>query len=95
MAEPTVEPKVEETTAKPVREKRVKIKLLRDCLVGKEIIKAGNVVMATEAEAAEFCDKVITGYPQYYGYRPELLLEPGQVDPLARKDIVRAVRVAN
>lgn len=85
----------EASETKEAAPKKVKIKLLRDCLIGPaaEIIKAGNIVEVTAAEAAEFCDKSFTGYAPYYGYQPEMLIEDGQPNPLARKDIVRAVRV--
>lgn len=82
-------------TAKPAAPvaKSVKIKLLRECLIGKEIKKIGTVISVDEELAKELCDTKFKGYPPFYGYKPSFdgLMEG---DPLAEKKIVRAVRVA-
>lgn len=84
----------------PVPEVRnVKVKALREFEIpvgkGFKMVKAGEVVLLSEDEAKEFCDKVFAGYIPAYGYMPEIgpLLE-GQPNPLERKQIVRAERVA-
>lgn len=58
-------------------------------------VEPGREALLTEAEAVEFCDTKWTGYHPFYGYMPEFgpLLE-NQPNPLARKQIVRAERVA-
>lgn len=89
------------TEVKPeAKGKKIKIKLLRDCLIGTEIMRAGTVQMVDEATAAEFCDRKFKGYDPYYGYKPEIgplmgVDEHGHPlpDPLLAKTIVRAVRV--
>lgn len=73
----------------------VKIRALREIEIDKKLILAGKEVLVTEDEATEFCDRSFDGYIPCYGYLPEMgpLLEGGN-NPLDRKKIVRAVRVA-
>lgn len=86
-------------TKKP--EKKVKIRVLRDCMVGDMIYTPGTIVEATESQAAELCDKGFDGYQPYYGYAPEIgplmgVDSKGQAipNPLERRKIYRAERVA-
>lgn len=75
--------------------KKVKIKLLRDAMIGKNIELAGTVHVVDEATAKELCDKKFPGYHPFYGTMPEIGPLMGDVpNPLVRKEIVRAVRVA-
>lgn len=76
------------------KSKKVKIKLQRDCLIEGNIQKAGSVLMVSEDDAKEFCDRHFDGYIPAYGTLPEMLREPGQPGPLDRQKITRAVRVA-
>ena len=78
--------------------KKVKIKALRDIAVpslDNAIILKDQVVEVTEAEAKEYCDRKFDAYSPFYGTKPEIgpLAESG-ADPLARRVITRAVRVA-
>ncbi len=87
-----------EAAPAPVVQAKVKIKTLRDICVpslGDAIIKPNEVVEVTEAEAKEFCDRKFDAYSPFYGTKPEIgPLSEGGPDPLARKIITRAVRVA-
>lgn len=71
----------------------VKIKTLRECVIGGKIVPVGQIVMATPEEAAEYCDKGFEGFMPFYGNKPEIGMLDGGADPLARKSIYRAVRV--
>lgn len=80
---------------------KVKIKLLRECMIDKQIRPVGSVHMVDEEVAKEFCDRKVSGYPPYYGYMPEIgpLMgedETGKAlpNPLEKRSIVRAIRVA-
>lgn len=94
-------------------EKKVKIKILRDCIVGTvlnedgSIKKLGDVKLpgticeAPEWEAKMLCDTVFLGHHPFYGTMPEIGPLMGVDDngkplpnPLARKQIRRAIRVA-
>lgn len=75
--------------------KTVKIKVLRDCIVDEQIRLPGTVIMASESEAKELCDIKYRGYHPFYGTMPEIGPLMGDApNPLGRKEIVRAVRVA-
>lgn len=56
----------------PSPDKLVKIKTLRDIMVGDQIIKPDQEVMVTEEQAKEFCDKTFTGPHQFRGERDEV-----------------------
>lgn len=73
----------------PKTTRMVKIKAQQDIrlLSTNEIVKAGQVVSATEEDAAEFCDQVLEGQ---YGHSGERYKADG--DCSVRK-IVRAKRV--
>ncbi len=72
----------------------VKIRTIRECLIGDKIVPGNTEVMATEEEAAEYCDKKFQGYHPFYGHMPEIGPLMGNVsNPLERRDLVRAVRV--
>lgn len=76
-----------------VKEKKVKIKALRDCArMNGEIISAGQVVFVTEEEAKILCDTKFKGYHPFYGHMPQIgpLMES---NPLERKELVRAQRL--
>lgn len=95
--ETTTETPKEEVKAKA----KVKIKLLRECLVGKNICRVGSVHTVDEEIAKEFCDRKIPGYMPFYGYMPEIGPLMGEDEtgkpfpnPLERKTVVRAIRVA-
>ncbi len=83
----------EPTQAEAKAQKKVKIKLLQDCIIGKDIKLKGTIVDVEESRAKELCDKKYPGYPPFYGYKPSFdgLLDH---DPLATKKIVKAIRVA-
>jgi hypothetical protein len=76
------------------KEKKVKIKLLRDCMIGEQIEPANSIHMVSEARAKELCDKSFPAYEPYYGNKPGIVGIEGQADVLARQKIVRAVRIA-
>lgn len=89
------------TAPAPAREANVKIKLLRACYINGQIVQPGQTVMVTKEEAAEFCDRSFKGYNPFYGYAPEIggLMGEDEMgkplpNPLDRKTIVRATRVA-
>lgn len=67
--------------------KLVKIKTKRACLVRGKVVEPNQVVEATEAEAAEYCDKPIKGYFRFEGTRRN-----GTNEKL-NEDIYRAERV--
>jgi hypothetical protein len=58
-------------------------------------VVAGNTVMVSEEEAKELCDRKWNGFHPFYGTMPEIgpLME-GAPNPLERRKIARAVRVA-
>lgn len=72
---------------------KVKIQIVRASLIGEVIHEPGQIVEVSEAVATELCDKTFQGYHPFYGHMPEIgpLLE---ANPLQRKQIVKAVRVA-
>lgn len=75
--------------------KKIKIKVLRDCMVDGQIRLPGTVLEASEEEAAMLCDTKFTGYHPFYGTMPEIgPLMDGLPNPLERRELVRAVRVA-
>lgn len=80
---------------KPTGERTIKVKAIREFEIDKKLIKPGQEVLLSEEEAVEFCDRVFSGYHPFYGYMPEIgpLMEGGP-NPLERKQLVRAVRVA-
>ncbi len=81
-----------------VNARTVRVKALRAFEIaegkGFKIINGGQEALLTEAEAKEFCDRKFTGYMPFYGYMPDLadILTEGP-NPLARKEIVRAIRI--
>lgn len=78
-----------------VGERTIKVKAVREFEIDKKLVKVGQEVLVNESEAVEFCDTKFSGYHPFYGYMPEIgpLLEDAP-NPLQRKQIVRAVRVA-
>lgn len=86
----TTEPKVEQA---PV--KMAKLRVLRDVIIAGQIRKPGDVVECTEEEAQAVLGLKHKAYHPCYGYLPEIgpLMEGG-ANPLARKELVRAERVA-
>lgn len=76
-----------ERTKMVAPESKHKIKLVRDCMIGQDIRKEGEVVEVDEATAKELCDTVFSGPTQFRGER-------ASDDPSAGPArIVRAVRV--
>ena len=73
--------------------KKQKIRLLQDCYIGDNLVRSGTEVEVDQDIAAEFCDKTFDGYHPFYGNQPEMVMAPGEFNPLARKKIVRAVRI--
>lgn len=101
MAKKTKQPKTYEQFEKtqvvetvPADKRTVKCRVLREFEIDKQLQRVGSIVMLTEDEAKEFCDRKFAGYHPFYGYMPEIgpLME-GE-NPLQRKEIVRAERVA-
>ncbi len=93
-----------DTTAAPPKEKsadkiekKVKIKLKRDCRIDGVTHKPGTVVEVSPEVAKEFCDTKFTGKHNFYGHAPMEI--PGEdprtagPGPYDRMPIVRAVRV--
>lgn len=78
-------------TEEPVT--KIKIKMLRAAMVDGVMKVPGDVCDASPEAVKELCDHKFRGYIPMYGNKPALILEDGQPDPLARKAIVRAVRV--
>ncbi len=77
------------------KEKMVRVKVLRDVMAGGEIRLPGTVLEVSETEAKELCDVTFRGYHPFYGMMPEIGALMGDVpNPLQRKQIARAVRVA-
>lgn len=99
MGEETTQPPAEAKTEKPAG--KVRIKLLRRCLINKRLCEKGTEHMVSEDIAKELCDRKVAGYHPVYGYLPEvgpLMTEeysgqPAMNNPMDRKQIVRAVRV--
>lgn len=87
MSEPKVETKPEGKASK-----QVKIKLLRDCVIGKDVKKAGSFCEVDEEIAKEYCDKSFDGYMPIYGYAPQAV-ETETENAMARRKIFRAERV--
>ncbi len=98
---------VTEVTAE---EASVKVRAIRNFAIDRLDPKTGKLasrivncqqeVFLTPDEAKEMCDRKFEGYIPVYGYVPEtfngMLLEGVNLgyDPMARQQIVRAVRVA-
>lgn len=80
-------------------ERTVKVKCIRefDIVEGKKTrtVRPNEIVLLTESEAKNFCDRKFAGYHPFYGYMPEIgpLMEDS-ANPLQRKKIARAERVA-
>lgn len=75
--------------------KMVRIKVLRDCMASGEIRLPGTIVEVTEKEAQTLCDTKYKGYHPFYGTMPEIGPLMGDIpNPLGRRELVRAVRVA-
>ncbi len=75
--------------------KNIKIKILRDCKIDGQIRLPGHELLVSEADAKEFCDKTFPGYHPFYGHMPEIGgLMGDMANPLDRKKITRAVRIA-
>lgn len=72
-------------TSKVASSKMVKIQAVESIMVGKQMVAPGAVVMATEEEAAEYCDRRFEGPYSHTGET---------TDPTPRRSVtVRAKRV--
>lgn len=76
------------------KEKKVKIELIRPCIIEGQIQNTGQFLVS-EDEAKEFCDRKFKGPTQYYGTRENVDPLTGQPEPSVKAvEIVRAKRIS-
>lgn len=72
--------------------RKIKMRAIRACLIGENIIEPGNEFMASEDEA-KMLEEPKPGYFPFYGYMPEIGPLMDGNNPLDRKQLTRAERI--